>query len=41
MLYTLEYPSLFILDNRELFVCEPIRGNVTPDKLKSYLEECK
>ncbi|WP_373035623.1 thioredoxin family protein [Sulfurimonas sp.] len=41
MLYTLEYPSLFFLDNRELFVCEPIRGDVTPDKLESYLEECK
>jgi hypothetical protein len=41
MLYTFEYPSLFFLDNRELFVCEPIRGSVTPDKLESYLEECK
>ena len=41
MLYTFTYPSLFFLDNRELFVCEPIRGEVTPNKLNSYLEQCK
>ncbi|EDZ62926.1 hypothetical protein SMGD1_1420 [Sulfurimonas gotlandica GD1] len=41
MLYTLTYPSLFFLDNRELFVCKPIRGEVTPNKLNSYLEKCK
>jgi len=41
MLYTFTYPSLFFLDNRELFVCKPIRGEVTPDKLNSYLEECR
>jgi thioredoxin-related protein len=41
MLYTFEYPSLFFLDNTELFICEPIRGGVTPDKLDSYLEKCK
>ncbi|EQB39471.1 hypothetical protein M947_05615 [Sulfurimonas hongkongensis] len=41
MLYTLQYPSLFFLDNRELFVCKPIRGEITPNELNSYLEECK
>lgn len=41
MLYTFQYPSLFFLDNRELFVCKPIRGGVTPNKLNSYLEQCK
>lgn len=41
MLYTFAYPTLFFLDNKELFVCKPIRGGVTPDKLKSYLEQCK
>ncbi len=40
MLYTFTYPTLFFLDNRELFVCRPIRGRVTPDKLKSYLKQC-
>ncbi|MDY0234090.1 MAG: thioredoxin family protein [Sulfurimonas sp.] len=40
MLYTLEYPSLFILDNKELFVCEPIRGEITPSRLSAYLERC-
>lgn len=41
MLYTFTYPTLFFLDNRELFMCEPIRGEVTPDKLNSYLEQCE
>lgn len=41
MLYTFTYPSLFFLDNKELFVCEPIRGEVSPDKLKSHLEQCR
>ena len=41
MLYTFTYPTLFFLDNRELFVCEPIRGEVTPEKLKNYLKLCK
>ena len=41
MLYTFIYPTLFFLDDKELFVCEPIRGKVTPDKLNSYLERCK
>lgn len=40
MLYTLEYPSLFILDKQELFVCEPIRGEISPSKLNPYLEKC-
>ncbi len=39
MLYTFTYPTLFFLDKNELLVNEPIRGDVTPDKLKSYLEE--
>jgi len=41
MLYTFTYPTLFFLDNKELFICKPIRGEVTPDKLKSYLEACE
>ena len=40
MLYTFTFPTLFFLDNRELFVCKPIRGEVTSDKLKSYLKQC-
>ena len=38
MLYTYTYPTLFFLDNKELFLYEPIRGDITPDKLKSYLK---
>nr|WP_321267447.1 thioredoxin family protein [uncultured Sulfurimonas sp.] len=41
MLYTSTYPSLFFLDKQELFICKPIRGEITPNKLESYLEHCK
>ena len=41
MLYTFTYPTLFFLDNRELFVCKPIRGEVTPERLKNHLKSCK
>lgn len=41
MLYTFSYPTLFFLDNRELFVCKPIRGEVTPERLKNHLKLCK
>lgn len=41
MLYTFTYPTLFFLDNRELFVCKPIRGEVTPERLKNHLKLCK
>ncbi len=41
MLYTFTYPTLFFLDNRELFICEPIRGGITPDKLKKHLKLCE
>ena len=40
MLYTFTYPTLFFLDNRELFVCKPIRGKVTPERLKNHLKLC-
>jgi len=41
MLYTLTYPSLFILDEKELFICEPMRGEITPSRVKPYLERCR
>ena len=41
MLYTFTYPTLFFLDNRELFVCKPIRGEVTPERLKTHLKLCE
>lgn len=41
MLYTFTYPTLFFLDNRELFLCNPIRGEITPESLKTHLELCK
>ncbi len=39
MLYTLTYPTLFFLDSKELFICEAILGEITPDKLISHLEQ--
>ena len=41
MLYTFTYPTLFFLDNQELFICEPLRGGITPNKLKNYLLQCE
>lgn len=41
MLYTFSYPSLFLLDKTELFICEPIRGEITPERLKAHLKKCK
>lgn len=42
LLYTIDYPSVFFLDNLEIYVCEPLRGsgNVTPDRLRAHLVEC-
>ena len=41
MLYTNEYPSLFFLNNLEIYICEPIRGGITSDRLKAHLVKCK
>jgi len=41
MLYTNEYPSVFFLNSLEIYVCEPIRGGVSSDRLKAHLEKCK
>jgi len=41
MLYTFIYPTLFFLDNRELFVCKPLKGKITSERLKNHLKLCK
>ena len=41
MLYTLIYPTLFFLDEQELFYCEPIRGEITPQRLENHLNKCE
>ena len=41
MLYTLAYPTLFFLDNRELFICKPLKGKITPEGFKKHLKLCK
>lgn len=42
LLYTIDYPSVFFLDNLEIYLCEPLRGSayVTPDRLREHLSEC-
>jgi hypothetical protein len=39
MLYTFTYPSLFFLNSQELFIHDPIRGNINPKSIKSALKE--
>lgn len=41
LLYTFTYPSLFFLDEYELFSCEPIRGDITPQRIISKLNQCQ
>ncbi len=41
MLYTLIYPTLFFLDKYELYSCNPIRGQITPQAVKEHLLKCK
>ena len=40
MLYTNEYPSVFFLDKYELFLCDPIKGLITPSNFKVNLDKC-
>ncbi len=39
-LFTVEYPAVFFLDNNNLFLCNPILGNITPDRLRAHLLKC-
>jgi len=41
LLYTFTYPSLFFLNEYELFSCEPIRGDITPQRIISKLNQCQ
>ena len=41
MLYTVTYPALFFLDNTELFCCETLEGNITPQRFKNHLKLCQ
>jgi len=40
MLYSHEYPALFFLDENELFICDPISGNITPTLIRKELNKC-
>ena len=41
MLYTTVYPTIFFLDATEIFLCEPLMGNITPDGFKNHLKRCR
>ena len=41
LLFTTIYPSVFFLNDLEIYVCEPIRGGLTPERLKTHLDKCK
>ena len=38
MLYTTATPTLFFLDEDELFICKALRGEIDPQKIRSCLE---
>lgn len=38
LLYALEYPSVFFLNEKEIFEREPITGYVVPDTFKKHLD---
>jgi thioredoxin-related protein len=40
LLYTLEYPAIFILDRYELFLCDKLSGEISPKRLEHYLNSC-
>ena len=40
MLYTTEYPSVFILDKHELYICDALRADLSAARLKAYLQKC-
>ena len=41
MLYSDTVPTLFFLDERELFVCKALRGEIDPAKIRSCLTSIK
>ena len=40
LLYTLEYPTLFLLDNHELFLCKSLSGEFGVVEVEEYLNSC-
>jgi hypothetical protein len=41
LLYTQTFPSLFFLSTEELFLCEPLEGIITPQKIQKKLSCCR
>ena len=40
-LFTVEYPALFFINKNELFLCNALLGDISSDRLKAHLLECK
>ena len=40
LLYTLEYPALFFLDKYELYSCEYLSGELSPELIAQRLKKC-
>jgi len=40
LLYTLEYPALFFLNKYEVYSCESLSGDLTPELITKRLKEC-
>ena len=41
LLFTVEYPALFFIDENDLFLCNALVGDMSPDRLKAHLVECQ
>ncbi len=40
-LFTVEYPALFFINKNNLFLCDALFGDISPDRLKAHLLECE
>ncbi len=40
-LFTVEYPALFFINDNNLFLCDALFGDISPDRLKAHLLECE
>ncbi len=40
-LFTVEYPTLFFINENNLFLCDALFGDINADRLEAHLLECK
>ena len=41
LLYTVQYPAIFFLDENELMICDILSGIITEKTFQKYLNKCK